>query len=270
MLCFMLQMDRDGSDSVVAYMEKEKQVKQLHKNVNALKTNLEKAHTVFELKAKNQLNDNEHLLKEVNDMRHEIRKLSADNHRLKSEVHEANKKKNPRVVMSSTLPLGTKSRDGSDSSTRHHFEGAGEDYSWHRLHQTSDRTNLSLSERKVDSDLLDRYDNICDDPDAKVGTSSVSNSADDKISLLMSLNENVIKSERVTKDKRTMSDSSSVAQDILSFHQQRERRNFLVPENVGAAVSPGKSFPSAQANLSLHTNNLQLPAVLRQSARIGR
>ena len=91
--------------------EKEKQVMQLHRNVNALKGNLEKAQMLSDLKAKNQLTDNEHLLKEVNDMRHEIRQLSTDNYKLKIDLYEAQRKKKTRVILSSTFPNKLKNKN---------------------------------------------------------------------------------------------------------------------------------------------------------------
>jgi hypothetical protein len=80
------QMRDDGSESHSAQLEKEKQIKHLHMNVNALKGNLEKVQLVSEIKAKNLLSDNEQLLREVSEMRQEIRQLSMDNQRLNADL----------------------------------------------------------------------------------------------------------------------------------------------------------------------------------------
>ena len=257
-------------------MEKEKQVKQLHKNVSALKVNLEKAHTVFELKAKNQLNDNEHLLKEVNDMRHEVRKLSLDNLRLKADLYEATRKRNPRVALSSTLPLGMRSKETYGTAARSHFEGGGEDYSFDKLNEFPDSTKSSPSTREGgDSDFRSKYGDISDNSDSVELSSIAPTSANEKISKIVFPNEKVIRSERIARDKRLLSDGSCVAQDILTFHQQRGRGetgspSYLTPESDINIASPGKHSASLQTNLTLHTNNLHLPAVMKQSTRVGK
>jgi hypothetical protein len=79
-------MRDDGSESHSAQLEKEKQIKHLHMNVNALKGNLEKVQLVSEIKAKNLLCDNEQLLREVSEMRQEIRQLSMENQRLTTDL----------------------------------------------------------------------------------------------------------------------------------------------------------------------------------------
>ena len=76
-------------DTLLAEAEKERQVMQLHKNVNALKTNLEKSELLSAVKVKKHLTDNEHLVQEVNRMRHEIRSLSTENQRLHVSLAEA-------------------------------------------------------------------------------------------------------------------------------------------------------------------------------------
>ena len=76
-------------DTLLAEAEKERQVMQLHKNVNALKTNLEKSELLAAVKVKKHLTDNEHLVQEVNRMRHEIRSLSTENQRLHVSLAEA-------------------------------------------------------------------------------------------------------------------------------------------------------------------------------------
>ena len=87
-------------DTLLAEAEKERQVMQLHKNVNALKTNLEKNELLAAVKVKKHLTDNEHLVQEVNRMRHEIRSLSTENQRLHialAEVQRATKGRNSAV-----------------------------------------------------------------------------------------------------------------------------------------------------------------------------
>ena len=255
-------------------MEKEKQVKQLHKNVNALKVNLEKAHTVFELKAKNQLNDNEHLLKEVNDMRHEVRKISLDNIRLKADLHEARRKKNPRIALSSTLPSGTRNKDPYDTTGRRHVEGDGEDCYPDKLNEFPDNMNFSPSTREGgDSDFLGKYGDISDNSDSRELASTAPTSTHEKISKIIFQNEKKIKSERIARDKRSMSDGSCEAQDILTFHLQRGKigsPNLLASESDINISSPGRNTASNQTNLTLHMNNLHLPAVIKQSTRVGK
>lgn len=82
-----LQTRDGGSESHSVRLEKEKQIKHLHMNVNALKGNLEKVQIVSEIKAKNLLSDNEQLLREMSEMRQEIKQLSMDNQRLNSDLH---------------------------------------------------------------------------------------------------------------------------------------------------------------------------------------
>ena len=62
----------DAEEENMVEAEKERQLKLLHKNVDGLKVNLAKVEILAAVKVKNHLNDNEHLLQEVNDMRHEV------------------------------------------------------------------------------------------------------------------------------------------------------------------------------------------------------
>jgi hypothetical protein len=114
-------MRDDGSESQSAQLEKEKQIKHLHMNVNALKGNLEKVQLVSEIKAKNLLSDNEQLLREVSEMRQEIRQLSMENQRLtadlqgtlrkqqRAKAREKERDTNPRGALRTdpSLPLST-------------------------------------------------------------------------------------------------------------------------------------------------------------------
>ena len=84
-------MNDADMDTLLAEAEKERQVMQLHKNVNALKTNLEKSELLAAVKVKKHLTDNEHLVQEVNRMRHEIRSLSTENQRLHISLAEAHR-----------------------------------------------------------------------------------------------------------------------------------------------------------------------------------
>jgi hypothetical protein len=104
------------SENMAIHAEKEKQVMQLHRNVNALKGNLERAQMLAELHSKNQLSDNELLLKEVNDMRQEIRTLSMDNHRLKADLFQATRIKTKSSNYVSSPPHSVKS-NGKDRCT---------------------------------------------------------------------------------------------------------------------------------------------------------
>ena len=114
----------------MAYTEKEKQVRQLHKNVNALKGNLEKTHMLADMKARNQLNDNEQLLKDVSDMRHEIRQLSIDNHRLRTELVDTSRRyqreSRVRVAISVEHSAPTKAITETKSVTQHNQEDEAE------------------------------------------------------------------------------------------------------------------------------------------------
>ena len=125
-------MADDALEASMAYTEKEKQVRQLHKNVNALKGNLEKTHMLADMKARNQLNDNEQLLKDVSDMRHEIRQLSIDNHRLRTELLDSSRRnqRESRVrvaIIAGHSPLTAMSTTETERETLHNQEGEGED-----------------------------------------------------------------------------------------------------------------------------------------------
>jgi regulator of replication initiation timing len=98
-------MTSDESEHMMAFSEKEKQIHQLHRNINALKTNLNASNLLAELKAKNQLTDNENLLKEVNDMRQEIRHISIENHMLRADLHEATRFKGMRKSIVPATPV---------------------------------------------------------------------------------------------------------------------------------------------------------------------
>jgi hypothetical protein len=71
-------------------MDEQEQVRQeqdrhmhlLHRNVTGLRANLDLAQTVAATKVHNHLTDNQNLLKEVNNLRLEVRALSMENQRL--------------------------------------------------------------------------------------------------------------------------------------------------------------------------------------------
>lgn len=59
-------------DTQADFEERERQVQQLHNNITGLKANLEHSKLVATVKVKNHVTDNLHLLKEVNDLRHDV------------------------------------------------------------------------------------------------------------------------------------------------------------------------------------------------------
>ena len=66
--------------------EQERHMYLLHRNVNGLRANLDLAQTVAATKVQNHLNDNQNLLKEVNNLRFEVRGLSMENQRLTAQL----------------------------------------------------------------------------------------------------------------------------------------------------------------------------------------
>lgn len=63
----------------------------LHRNVSILRANIDVAHSATESKVKNHLNDNQNLLKEVNNLRFEVRSLSMENQRLLAQIEFNNR-----------------------------------------------------------------------------------------------------------------------------------------------------------------------------------
>jgi hypothetical protein len=69
-------------DTEADFEERERQVQLLHNSIDGLKTNLQHTQLVANAKVRHHVTDNMHLLKEVNDLRHDVRQLSLENQRL--------------------------------------------------------------------------------------------------------------------------------------------------------------------------------------------
>jgi len=67
-------------------LEQERHMALLHRNVNSLRANLDTTHHVAASKVQHHLGDNQHLLKEVHNLRLEVRALSMDNQRLAAQL----------------------------------------------------------------------------------------------------------------------------------------------------------------------------------------
>jgi SMC interacting uncharacterized protein involved in chromosome segregation len=72
---YVFSHDTDGvlsDDTQTDFEERERQILQLHKNITGLKANLDHTNQIATVKVKNHVTDNMQLLKEVNDLRHEV------------------------------------------------------------------------------------------------------------------------------------------------------------------------------------------------------
>lgn len=76
-------------DAVLAHEERERHMKLLHKNVRALKNNLENTGLLAQTKVGSHLADNKVLLQELNSLRQQVRSLSMENQRLAAKVDMA-------------------------------------------------------------------------------------------------------------------------------------------------------------------------------------
>lgn len=66
--------------------ERERHVEHLHRSIDALQTNLDHTQVVSETKVHHRLHDNQVLLKEINELRHEVRHLAKEKQRLEATV----------------------------------------------------------------------------------------------------------------------------------------------------------------------------------------
>jgi hypothetical protein len=97
------QLSRDGDittrdETEADFEERERQVQLLHNSIDGLKTNLQHTQLVANAKVRNHVTDNMHLLKEVNELRHDVRQLSLENQRLTANKRFVDRKRSERLV----------------------------------------------------------------------------------------------------------------------------------------------------------------------------
>ena len=256
-------------DTLLAEAEKERQVMQLHKNVNALKTNLEKSESLAAIKVKKHLTDNEHLVQEVNRMRHEIRSLSTENQRLLSVISEtqraarysasgSQRERLPRPGTGGMGPAYGAAVSGA-AQTQHAPQGMygqdttygggagdGGDVAGHTEwygHYGQDRDIDAGADAGTDIGMGEGDTGLEGDAGTADGSAAATHtlpplgrpSADDKIAALMAQNEEAIRAGL----------SKASPGDILSFHQQLDDKG-ITPQ---MSMSDGSDGPRTSLSI---------------------
>lgn len=295
-MLFISQMRDDGSESISAHLEKEKQIKHLHMNVNALKGNLEKVQLVSDIKAKNLLSDNEQLLREVSEMRQEIRQLSMDNQRLNADLQGTLRKQfraKAREKERDTASRGPPRTDHSLSLST--GEGIVRQEEWlDGWYADGDSRNDSLDYLETEATVPDPPPDMYSQQEIDVSLEkghgqgqgggqgrknrptkvlqvplsalehqySEQISADLRHSGLKALNEAESSTLKLTSNKKVHGDSNIQAvsaQDIVNFHKQLvEKRGTLDSISAPASSKPYQGGLSAAEGTSKATAPLKL------------
>lgn len=112
-----------------------------------MKNKIEKSNKIFDLKSKNQLIDNEKLLNEVNNMRKEIRTLSIDNIKLKTDLYNVDRLSKKAIMRSNTHVSNIDNNTNSVSNSYNNSTNNNNIYSSNNATSSSNYNNQTGSSR---------------------------------------------------------------------------------------------------------------------------